>query len=365
MMIGNKLSNIIRPSAEIAFAQELEELKKIDKNPKPEQWQLSPWAVLQFILGAKLSNGMVITPKYFGQKKIIELAIASLLSERALLLTGIPGTAKTWLSEHLAAAISGDSSLLIQGTSGTHEDVIKYGWNYASLIAKGPSLEALIPSPIMNAMNIGSIARIEELSRIPTETQDALISILSEKTMSIPELNQQVQAQRGFNIIATANDLDRGLYEMSSALKRRFNIVNMPLPQTIEEEIEIVTYRVNQLGRQMEIPLSELKQKQIHKLVGLFRELREGKSQDGKTKVKPTNVQLSPAIAISIVHEARIFAYYFDKNEIDATHMAPGLINALRQENKDELAILQEYNETILKKRVEYKDWYSSIKSNL
>ncbi|MEP7195038.1 MAG: AAA family ATPase [Saprospiraceae bacterium] len=362
-MQGSDNKEILRRTSETLFSEELEQLKKFDHGEKPAQWNLSPSAVVNFILGVKLPNGITISPKYFGQRKLIEIAVSSLLSDRALLLTGIPGTAKTWLSEHLAAAISGNSTLLIQGTSGTHEDLIKYGWNYASLIANGPTKEGLIPSPVLNAMNTGTIARIEEISRIPTETQDALISILSEKTISIPELNTQILAKRGFNIIATSNDMDRGIYEMSSALKRRFNIITMPLPQTSEEEVEIVNYRVNQLGRNLEINLAELKQKQLQKLVTLFRELREGKSEDGKTKIRATKAQLSPAVAISILHEARIFAHYFDKQEIKAEHIIPGLINTMLQESSDEMNILQEYNETILKKRPDYKDWYTVIKN--
>ncbi len=355
-------SEIIRPSAEQTFAHELEILARLDRHPKPQQWKLSPWAVLQYILGAKLEDGTVISSKYLGQKKIIEMSIATLLSDRALLLTGYPGTAKTWLSEHLTAAISGDSSLIIQGTSGTHEDLIKYGWNYASLIAKGPTREGLIPSPIMKSMELGTIARIEELSRIPTETQDALISLLSEKVISIPELNLKIEAKRGFNIIATSNDLDRGIYEMSSALKRRFNIISMPMPQSIEEEVEIITFRVNQLGRMLEIPLAELKKQQIQKLTTLFRELREGKTMDGKNKLKPSNTLLSPAVAISIVHEARIFSYYFSNNKLEEEHLANGMINALNQEGHEEVNLLQEYNETVLKKRSEYKEWYNTFK---
>ena len=78
------------------------------------------------------------------------------------------------MSEHLAAAISGDSTLLVQGTAGTAEEAIRYGWNYARLLAEGPSPAALVPSPVMTAMRTGAIARIEELTRIPADVQDAL-----------------------------------------------------------------------------------------------------------------------------------------------------------------------------------------------
>ncbi|MCB1922005.1 MAG: AAA family ATPase, partial [Candidatus Competibacteraceae bacterium] len=212
----------------------MEALRKQDDKPRPANWQLSPWAVVTYILGGKLDDGTEIEPKYFGSRKLVEIAVSTLVTDRALLLIGIPGTAKTWLSEHLAAAICGDSTLLIQGTAGLAEEAIRYGWNYARLLAEGPSEKAIVASPVMKAMEEGKITRVEELTRIPSDVQDSLITVLSEKTLPIPELNQEVQAQRGFNVIATANDRDKGVNELSSALRRRFNTVVMPLPATLE-----------------------------------------------------------------------------------------------------------------------------------
>src|SRR6058998_2733241 len=182
----------------------------------------------------------------------MEVAVATLATDRALLLLGVPGTAKTWVSEHLAAAISGDSTLLVQGTAGTPEEAIRYGWNYARLLAEGPSRDALVVSPVLRAMADGQIARVEELTRVPSDVQDSLITILSEKTLPIPELGDEVQAVKGFNIIATANDRDRGVNELSSALRRRFNTVVLPLPDSLDEEVDIVSRRVEQLGRALE-----------------------------------------------------------------------------------------------------------------
>src|SRR5207302_5430274 len=113
-----------------------------------------------------------------GDRRRMEIAIATLATDRALLLLGVPGTAKSWVSEHLAAAISGDSTRLVQGTAGTSEETIRYGWNYARLLAEGPSMGALVPSPLMRAMQDGKIARVEELTRIPSDVQDSLITSL-------------------------------------------------------------------------------------------------------------------------------------------------------------------------------------------
>src|SRR5260370_1944565 len=178
---------ILRPHAEHVYAGELEALAAADDRPRPPGWQPPPWAVTNYVLGGDVA-GTAITPKYVGDRRLIEVAGATLAAGRALLLLGVPGTAKTWVSEHLAAAISGDSTLLVQGTSGTAEEAIRYGWNYARLLAEGPSRAALVPSPVMTAMAEGRIARIEELTPIPSDRQDAVITILSENTLPLPEL---------------------------------------------------------------------------------------------------------------------------------------------------------------------------------
>jgi len=202
------MTELMRPHAEQEHGGELAAIARIDDRPKPPQWKLSPWAVVTYVLGGTLDDGTVIIPKYVGSRRLVETAVATLATDRALLLLGVPGTAKSWLSEHLAAAISGSSTLLVQGTAGTPEEAVRYGWNYARLIAEGPSRAALVPSPVMVAMESGAIARIEELTRMPSDVQDALITILSEKSLPIPELGSEVQAMRGFNVIATANDRD-------------------------------------------------------------------------------------------------------------------------------------------------------------
>src|SRR6266853_3055347 len=214
---------VLRPHAEQEHQAELAALAAADDRPRPPGWRLSPWAVTTYLLGGTAADGTAISPKYVGSRRLIEVAVATLATDRALLLLGVPGTAKSWASEHLASAISGDSTLLVQGTAGTSEESLRYGWNYARLLAEGPSRKALVPSPVMRAMEDGKIARIEELTRIPSDVQDTLITILSEKTLPIPELNSEVQGTKGFNVIATANNRDKGVNELSSALKRRFN----------------------------------------------------------------------------------------------------------------------------------------------
>src|SRR6186713_2047826 len=249
---SNGQGNILRAPAEVLYAEEIEALSAEDKHERPPGWKMSPRAVHTYICGGKAGK-LDIKPKYIGHSRLVEIAISTLVTDRSLLLIGEAGTAKSWLSEHLAAAINGDSTKVVQGTAGTTEEQIRYTWNYAMLIAHGPSPQALIKSPIFRAMESGTLARFEEITRCASEVQDAMISLLSEKTISIPELKTEVPARRGFSVIATANTRDKGVNDMSAALKRRFNIIVLPTPRTIETEMDIVRKRVRELAASLQL----------------------------------------------------------------------------------------------------------------
>ena len=355
----------LRAHAEQQYAEELAELEKADKRPRPPSWKLSPWAVRTYLMGGTLDNGFAVTPKYVGNARLIEVAVATLATDRALLLYGVPGTAKSWVSEHLSAAISGDSTLLVQGTAGTDETALRYGWNYARLLAQGPSLDALVPSPMMRAMREGRIARVEELTRIPSEVQDTLITILSEKTLPIPELDSEVQAQRGFNVIATANNRDKGVNELSSALTRRFNTVVLPVPETIEEEVAIVERRVSDMGRSLALPIEKPALEEIRRVVTVFRELRDGKTLDGKTKLKSPSGTLSTAEAISVVTSGLAMAAFYGEGELSARDLAASLVGAVIKDPVQDRIIWQEYLQTVVKERDGWKDLYRASRDML
>ncbi|WP_406643257.1 AAA family ATPase [Amycolatopsis sp. WGS_07] len=333
-------------------------LAAADDRAKPPSWRLSPWAVVTYLLGGKLDDGTEISPKYVGPRRLIEVAVATLATDRALLLLGVPGTAKTWVSEHLAAAISGDSTLLVQGTAGTSEEQIRYGWNYARLIAEGPSDQALVESPILRAMRDGKVARLEELTRIPAEVQDSLITILSEKTLPIPELGTEVQARPGFTLVATANNRDKGVNELSSALRRRFNTVVLPLPDTAEAEVEIVRRRVGQLGAALSLPAEAADLAEIRRVVTVFRELRAGRTEDGRTAVKTPSGTLSTAEAISVLTGGLALAAHFGDGVLRAHDVAAGIHGAVVKDPVADSAIWSEYLETVVREREGWADFY-------
>jgi MoxR-like ATPase len=356
------MATILRQHAEELFAQELEELKKQDSDKLPTNWNLSPQSVVTYLVGGKLKNGFEVSPKYIGNRRLMEIAVATLTTDRALLLYGLPGTAKSWVSEHLAAAISGNSTLVVQGTAGTGEEAIRYGWNYARLLAEGPSEKAIVETPVMRAMKDGKIARIEELTRIGADVQDALITILSEKSLPVPELNTEVQAVRGFNIIATANNRDKGVNELSSALKRRFNTVILPVPDSMEEEIDIVRRRVESYSKVMELPAEPPALQEIRRIVTIFRELRSGVTTDGKTKVKMPSGTLSTAEAISVVNNGLAMAAYFGDGQLKANDLASSIIGAIVKDPVQDKLVWQEYLETVVKPREEWKDIYRACR---
>jgi len=307
------MSNVLRESAAQQFAEELENLISQDTGHKPTGWQMSPQSVVTYLMGGKLKNKFEITPKYIGNQRLMEIAVATLTTDRALLLYGIPGTGKSWVSEHITSAITGDPSLLIQGTAGTGEEAIRYGWNYAKLLAEG-------------------------------------------------ELDMEVQAQKGFNIIATANNRDKGVNELSSAMKRRFNTVILPVPATAQEEVNIVETRVKSQMKALELPAEPPHLDEIKRVVQIFRELRNGQTEDGRTKVKSPTGTVSTAEVISVVNSGLSLAAHFGNGKMTAHDMASGLIGAVVKDPVQDSVVWKEYLETVVKPRESWKDIYRACR---
>ncbi len=365
----------IRPPVEQLHKEELLALIQNDTYPKPPNWLLSPKMVELFITGSEEEfkvklNGkekkIKISTKFYGDRNLIQKSIVTLASERGLMLIGEPGTAKSWLSEHLSAAISGISTYLIQGTAGTTEDQIRYTWNYALLVSEGPSPKSLVPSPTLNAMEQGKILRFEELTRCSQEIQDSMISILSEKVVPIPELGSEylIYAIPGFNVIGTANDRDRGVNEMSAALKRRFNFIYIPVIQDKNLEKEIVVKRTNDLlsnvGFKIQIPEDIL-----DLLITVFQEMRSGKSAMGGRFQQISGV-MSTSEEISLLFDSAIYAKFFGKDTVEPKHIAMNIIDTVVKDDKENLPKLREYFNLVANRRARsskiWSDFYKSYK---
>jgi hypothetical protein len=362
--------DIQRPFAETLYGDELEALRANDMERKPAAWRLSPQAVRSFILGsdAPLKYGdkkITVRKKFYGDDALAERAIVTLASNRGLMLVGEPGTAKSMLSELLAAGISGNSANTIQGTAGTSEDSIKYSWNYAMLLAKGPVPEALVPAPVYIGMEKGIITRFEEITRCPLEIQDSLISIMSERVLHIPEFGEEGAhfARQGFNIIATANTRDKGINEMSSALKRRFNFETVEAVKSVQLESRIIAEQCEHLFAASGIDLT-VQSDVVEVLATTYTELRTGSSFE-KAKIQPLSGVMSTAEAVSVYFQSALDAYYYRDGKIAMRNLAENLLGAVVKENKDDLPKLKDYFSGAVKLKAErlgglWKDFHEA-----
>ncbi|MDX8350246.1 AAA family ATPase [Cognatiyoonia sp. IB215446] len=342
------VDQIQRAPAEVRYAAELIRLTEADKDPKPNGWNLSPKAVRRFILG---DNALDVKQKFFGDDPLVDRCIVSLMGHQGLMLVGEPGTAKSLLSELLSSAISGTSKLVIQGSAGIIEDHLRYGWNYALLLAEGPSERALVASPILTAMREGRIARIEELTRCAPEVQDAIISLMSEKTVSIPELGAEVESRAlpGFNLIGTANLRDRGVHDMSSALKRRFNFETVHPIADAAFEKDLIDKQVTE--RMADGPISpDVNADVLDLVVSVFRDLRTGRTADGASVAVPNSV-MSTAEAVNVTHAAALEAAYLDDGKVTAGHIARQIGGVVFKDDPEDARKFRAYVDQIAKPR--------------
>lgn len=363
------MEGYIKPPVEIRYADELKVLAENDKGRRPENWKLSPAAVRTFIIGGTVETpeGEVkISRKFYGNDALVERAVITLAGSRGLMLVGEPGTAKTMLSELLSAACCGCSTNTVQGTAGTTEDMIKYSWNYALLLSKGPCREALVPSPLLIGMEKGIFARFEEITRTPAEIQDSLISVMSDQILNIPELGDEglVLARPGFNIIGTANTRDKGVNEMSGALKRRFNFETVKPVGDVRLEKKIIIQEAENMAASghIDMPVDA----DIAELLAVtYHELREGRTAEGTAVEKP-NAVMSTAEAVSVYFQTLSHAWYYGGGRIEPAVLTQSLVGAVCKENKDDLGKLRAYFNTVSKEESKagglWKEYLNSSK---
>lgn len=352
-------TGILRAPAEVVYADELAQLAADDAHPRPEGWRLSPRAVRRFVLGDAKAG---IRTKFYGDDALIDRCIVTLMSNRGLLLVGEPGTAKSMLSELLSAAISGDSTTTIQGTSGTTEDQITYSWNYALLLAEGPSPRALVRGPMHEALARGRICRFEEVTRVQPEIQDVLIGLLSDKLLHVPELDGEdavVFAQRGFNVLATANIRDRGVHEMSSALKRRFNFETVKPIGDRRLEARLIKEQTEALLIQSGVE-ARISDDVVELLVTAFHDLRDGVTEEGTVVEKPTAV-MSSAEAVAVGHAAVLDAHFFGDGDTGGEHVARQLIGTVLKDNPEDGKKLRHYFDVVAKPRARRNNQWSRL----
>ncbi len=360
------VNEVQRQPAETRFSEELNRLRENDSDAKPKGWYLSPRSVRSFILGNK---SLGVTQKFFGDDPLIDRCIVSLMGHQGLMLVGEPGTAKSLLSELLAAGISNDSNLVVQGSAGILEDHLRYGWNYALLLAEGPSEKALVPSPVLSAMRSGKIVRLEELTRCAPEVQDAMISLLSEKTISIPELGpgQEARATSGFNVIGTANLRDRGVHDMSSALKRRFNFETVKPIADPEFEKSLVLRQLEERMAEHAVPM-KVDENVINVLVSVFRDLRTGTTEDGATVATPNSV-MSTAEAVNVAHAAALDALFLDGTRMSASHVARQIRGVVFKDDLEDARRFRSYIDQIarvrMKRNKSWSEFYKAAKKDL
>ena len=353
-----------RQPAEQAHAQELAALQDSDQGPRPEGWRLSPRAVRRFILGGpgpQGDDGLAVARKIHGNDALVERAIVTLAGQRGLMLVGEPGTAKSLLSELLAAAISGDSKLTVQGGAGVVEEQIRYGWNYALLLRDGPGPESLVPGPLHRAMSEGRLLRFEEITRCATEVQDCLVPVLSERLLQIPELKHEqpwLLARPGFNVIATANLRDRGVNEMSSALKRRFNFETMRPLESVQAQAALIAEEAGRALARQRIGTT-VAPEVLTLLATAFHELRTG--QVGDIAVERPGTVLSTAEAIDVVLNAASQCWYFGEARLRPAHLAHHLLGTVIKDDDEDRRRFAEYLRVVARQRASSADWLDFV----
>jgi hypothetical protein len=228
-------------------------------------------------------------------------------------------------------------------------------------------------------MQEGKLVRFEEITRCPLELQDTLLSVLSERVMAVPEREDEgrtLYARGGFNVVATANTRDRGVNEMSAALKRRFNFETVPPIESVGEEMALVQRETDRLLRRAAVPLS-LPPDLTEVLVTTCHELRRGQTADGKA-LDPLSTVLSTAEAVSVGYAAVLHAYYYGapdgalsslpfgpgsrQPKVLPEHVVQSLLGSALKDSPEDLQKLRHYFQNVVRDRRQrpWPDFYAA-----
>ncbi|AMQ90607.1 ATP-binding protein [Marinobacter sp. LQ44] len=339
-----------REPAEVTYREELEKLVAMDQGPVPPGWKMSPRGVEKFLLG---DGELGIERKFVADRGVVIRIIISLCTNRGCLLVGEPGTAKSWLSELLAAAISGNSTLTLQGGAISQVSHLLYSWNEAILRSEGPTVNALVPTPLLRGMMEGRLVRFEEIARCPQALQDAILSVLSDRVVVVPELSGEegvILAREGFNLVATSNSIDEGVHSMSAALKRRMDFEEIRPIRHLADEMDVVLREVAKANRRAGVEVA-LDEPVVEVLVTLFHELRNGQTLDGRSTDRLAGAALSTAEAVSVAHAASLNAWYYGGGAMTVEHLMHHIIGSALKDQPEDRRRLKHYFETAVAPR--------------
>jgi len=183
-----------------------------------------------------------LSSEIVGRRRELELLAAALGTNRHVLFEGPPGTGKSTILRALADT-AGSGLVFVEGNAELTPARLAGQFDPSRVMAEGYSPHVFVDGPLLEALRTGSLLYVEELNRVPEETINLLITVMSEGELTLPRLGR-IQAADGFRFVAAMNPFDNiGTARVSSAVYDRMSRISLDY-QSFEEEREIVRLRV-------------------------------------------------------------------------------------------------------------------------